>query len=550
MRSEKQLYKSAVALVGGCALAVGWYFAMASLPLSGLSSTLVPVLGAIGLAGVVPTLAQSRRKTEYITQSCPEMVQRFKALNKHVSINIVNEKDELTEVNDRLLELTGYSREELIGKRINILFGTAGDDVREGIRQNLMLGQTWTGETPIIRKDGNTVYTQSTIMPLFDKAGNWAGSISARTDVTHTNKLIAERHIAQTLDELHDDVWIIDSETEQCSYMNCAAKRRLNIRGEDYRGKSLEDLNRENDIEGVLKACRALHDSGEILTHLETKFMGIPAEVSIKFLSEAKGHGRYLILFNDITDRIEQENRKSAFISTVSHELRSPMTSIKGAMGLLLSGSVGELPDRALALLEIAHRNADRLVLIVNDMLDLDKISNGQMEFEIQDVDVSDLILETDQANMILQQRFGVNVELIGTKAPVYLRTDPNRVIQVLTNLLSNAYKFSKPSDRIVIDVQDGAEHVRVSVQDEGPGIPLDEQHKIFDRFADMTNSDRAAKGGTGLGLNICKAIIESLGGTIGFETKVGVGSTFYFTLPKAPAMELVVSNTGEQRVA
>lgn len=550
MRSEKQLYKSAVALVGGCALAVSWYFAMASLPLSGLSSTLVPVLGAIGLAGVVPTLAQSRRKTEYITQSCPEMVQRFKALNKHVSINIVNEKDELTEVNDRLLELTGYSREELIGKRINILFGTAGDDVREGIRQNLMLGQTWTGETPIIRKDGNTVYTQSTIMPLFDKAGNWAGSISARTDVTHTNKLIAERHIAQTLDELHDDVWIIDSETEQCSYMNCAAKRRLNIRGEDYRGKSLEDLNRENDIEGVLKACRALHDSGEILAHLETKFMGIPAEVSIKFLSEAKGHGRYLILFNDITDRIEQENRKSAFISTVSHELRSPMTSIKGAMGLLLSGSVGELPDRALALLEIAHRNADRLVLIVNDMLDLDKISNGQMEFEIQDVDVSDLILETDQANMILQQRFGVNVELIGTKAPVYLRTDPNRVIQVLTNLLSNAYKFSKPSDRILIDVQDGAEHVRVSVQDEGPGIPLDEQHKIFDRFADMTNSDRAAKGGTGLGLNICKAIIESLGGTIGFETKVGVGSTFYFTLPKAPAMELVVSNTGEQRVA
>ena len=101
-----------------------------------------------------------------------------------------------------------------------------------------------------------------------------------------------------------------------------------------------------------------------------------------------------------------------------------------------------------------------------------------------------------------------------------------------------------------MIEVQDASDHVRVSVKDEGPGIPRDEQHKIFDRFADMANSDRASKGGTGLGLNICKGIIENLGGTIGFETEEGVGSTFYFTLPKAPAKDVVINNTAEKRAA
>ncbi|MGJ8616070.1 MAG: PAS domain-containing sensor histidine kinase [Sulfitobacter sp.] len=540
---------TAASVAGGCGLATGFY-AVSSMLLTGSFSTFLPTLGAIALAGITPALILNGRKNRGVVKSDPEMSQRFEALNRHASINIVNEKDKLTEVNEKFLELTGYSHEELIGEPINILFGTAGQEVRQDIRRNLKLGKTWSGETPILCKDGSTVYTQSTIMPLFDNNGNWAGSISARTDVTKTNKLIAERHTAQTLYELHDDIWIIDSDTETFSYMNRAAKERLNIDDGDYLEKSLEELDCEGNIDGVLDACRKLRLSGDSSTQLETTFMGVPADVSIKFLHEAGGPARYLILFNDITDRIEQEKRKTAFISNISHELRSPMTSIKGAMGLLLSGSTGELPDKALSLLEIAHRNADRLVLIVNDMLDMDKISNGQMDFDIKDVDLSDLVSETDQANMMLRQRFAVKTELIGTDTPVNLHTDPNRIIQVLTNLLSNAYKFSKPNSRILISVDDEPDHVRVAVQDEGPGIPQDEQHKIFDRFADMTNSDRKTKGGTGLGLNICKAIIENLGGTIGFETEEGVGSTFYFTLPKEPAKDVSIKVTDEKRVA
>jgi signal transduction histidine kinase len=238
-------------------------------------------------------------------------------------------------------------------------------------------------------------------------------------------------------------------------------------------------------------------------------------------------------MLNDISARQIEERKKSEFISTVSHELRSPLTSIKGSMGLLLSKAAGDIPDKALSLLEIAHRNADRLVLIINDILDLEKIAAGRMEFEIKDVDLSELVEETRRANAMLHQRFDLEIKVNGTDKPRVVRTDPNRIIQVLTNFLSNASKFSAANSKIEIMVEDLEDDIRISVRDEGAGIPKKDQHKIFERFADLGNSDRVGKGGTGLGLSICKAIIEGLGGSIGFNSKEGVGTTFFFALPK-----------------
>ncbi|MEP4068949.1 ATP-binding protein, partial [Sulfitobacter sp.] len=149
-----------------------------------------------------------------------------------------------------------------------------------------------------------------------------------------------------------------------------------------------------------------------------------------------------------------------------------------------------------------------------------------------------------------LQQRFGMTVEMSGVDAPIPFYTDPNRFIQILTNLLSNAYKFSAPNSKILIEVKDAGGQMRISVTDEGQGIPAAEQHKIFTRFSDMTNSDRALKGGTGLGLNICKAIVETMGGTIGFDTQEGVGSTFYFYLPKATSRMKTLADASFRRSA
>lgn len=549
MPPEKLRHSSAIAVATGCGLATAWY-AASSMLLSGISASLIPAAGAIALAGIVPMIPRKRKSRISAEQSYLSMSQRLEALNKHASINIVNEQDELTEVNDGLLDLTGYSREELIGEQVRILYDTPVQNVADEVRSYLVRGMTWQGETQLRRKDGSMLFTQSTIMPLFNEVGEWAGSISARTDVTRTHKLISNQHTTQTLDELLDDIWIVDSDTEKFIYMNRAAKDRFLTNDEDYQDSNLVKLNSVHEIEEVLLACRALRDNCGSTAQLESKLLGVPMQVSIKFLPGAKESGRYLVLFNNISDRIEQEKQKSAFISTVSHELRSPLTSIKGAMGLLLSGSAGELPDRALGLLEIAHRNADRLVLIINDILDLDKISSGEMDFDLKEIDLVELVKETHCANAMLQQRFGVEVKVVGADQPVVFQTDPNRIIQVLTNLLSNAYKFAPPNSDIIISIDNATDYVRISVQNGGPGIPLDEQHKIFDRFADMTNSDRASKGGTGLGLNICKAIIERLGGTIGFDTEVGVGTTFYFNLPKKQPVSVFVDEVATRNIA
>lgn len=540
---------TAVAIFGGCGLATAWY-ALSHSILSGTAGTVIPALGAIAIAGVVPSLVTRKAVERRNRDTRFSMAQQLEAFEKHACLNIVDDTDKLTEVNEKLLELTGYDREDLIGKPVTYLYDAIDSKLASKIRGNLRSGKSWEGQTPLRHKHGHVVVTQSTIMPLFNSAGNWAGSISVRTDVSRINELIAERHTAQTLYELRDDIWIIESETETFSYLNRTAESRFNTNSDGYRSQSISELNHSKETAEVLTACRELKASKKTATQFETVFMETPVDVSIKFLPGTDDAGRYLILVTDISERIAQEKQKTAFISTVSHELRSPLTSIKGAMGLLLSKSAGELPDKAVSLLEIAHRNADRLILIINDILDLDKISNGEMDVELKAVDLSELIKEASNANAMLQQRFGVQVEMIGMDANVPFNTDPNRFIQVLTNLLSNAYKFSAPNSTIHIEVKDEDAHVRVSVKDEGQGIPQHEQQKVFSRFSDMTNSDRALKGGTGLGLSICKAIVENLGGTIGFESSEGVGTTFYFCLPKVPLQGTKVIEDLDKRTA
>ena len=515
----------------GSTAAASWYAATSAL-LSGPSGELVPVVGAIVLAGTAPLLAplfvRSKTRAENLT-----MAQKLQVFDSHAIVNIVDTNGRLEDVNDRFIELTGYSREQLIGQPVSMLYVEEFKALAAQIHEGLKRGETWQGETPLRCADGRMIYTQITVMPLFDAKGKWTGSISARTDVTRANELRAERDTAETLYHLRDDIWIVDAETHAFSYMNRSAMRRTKLTGKAYSDLTLEDLSAKIGSEAVLEACRALTSSGETMTQCETEFLGRHFQVTIKLLSIGRAPGRFLIMLHDITDIIDEERTKSEFISMVSHELRSPLTSIKGSMGLLLSRAAGELPPKARALLEISHRNADRLVLIINDILDLEKISNGRLEFNFKEASVAEMLRETGDANASLEQRFGVKIEIEEPAAPIQLNTDANRIIQVLTNFLSNAAKFSKPGDKITVKTEDGPEAVRISVTDRGQGIPAAEHHKVFQRFADLSNSSRSEKGGTGLGLSVCKAIIENLGGEIGFDSREGFGTTFYFTLPK-----------------
>ncbi|RUO75372.1 response regulator [Idiomarina seosinensis] len=240
----------------------------------------------------------------------------------------------------------------------------------------------------------------------------------------------------------------------------------------------------------------------------------------------------YLGVAQDITERKRMEKMKSEFISTVSHELRTPLTSVSGALGLVLSGSLGHLPEQVETLLNTAHRNSERLSHLINDLLDIEKVAAGQLDFDIQTHRVISLIERIIEENKAYGSERKIKLELVKSVSDVLFKVDEQRLKQIMANLLSNAIKFSPENETVTIDVDTDCDNVVISVTDRGNGIPEAFQHKLFNRFSQADSSDTREKGGTGLGLSITKELVEHMGGSIGFKTKEGEGTRFFFKLP------------------
>ena len=223
---------------------------------------------------------------------------------------------------------------------------------------------------------------------------------------------------------------------------------------------------------------------------------------------------------------------KDEFVSTVSHELRTPLTSISGALGLITGGALGEPPAAIKQMLEIAHRNSLRLGYLINDLLDMEKITAGKMTFDMREHSLQRLLDEAMASNQAFAAHFGVNCALRDS-ASVNVWVDGVRLQQVLTNYLSNAIKYTPEGGEVTLHCSRPDErHVRISVTDQGPGIPLGFRDRVFEKFAQADASDSRQKGGTGLGLAITKEFIERMGGRVGFDTTDGQGTTFWCELP------------------
>lgn len=231
-------------------------------------------------------------------------------------------------------------------------------------------------------------------------------------------------------------------------------------------------------------------------------------------------------------ERKRLERLKDEFVSTVSHELRTPLTSITGSLGLLMGRTAGILPEPAARLLAIAHTNSQRLVRLVNDILDVEKLESGHVVFDVRRVAVGLLVGQTAEAVKGFADGHGVRIRVEAADAGADVRADADRLAQVLTNLLSNAVKFSPPASEVVVAVEEGLDVVRISVRDHGPGISADFKSRVFERFAQADATNARRKGGTGLGLSIVKQIVDRLGGTVGFAEAPGGGTIFHVELP------------------
>jgi PAS domain S-box-containing protein len=249
-----------------------------------------------------------------------------------------------------------------------------------------------------------------------------------------------------------------------------------------------------------------------------------------------QGHAADGIIVRDISERKEIDRLKTEFVSVVSHELRTPLTSIRGSLGLMEGGAVGELPAKARELVAIARQNADRLIRLINDILDLEKIEAGKIQLNVAALEPGELVERTVAELRAMALQYKVRI------TPAFARRDAvagdhDRVIQVLTNLVSNALKFSPEDGEVTIAVDDGTPgFLRFTVTDQGPGISEDQRARLFGRFVQLDAADTRKRGGTGLGLAISRSLVEQQSGRIGVDSTPGQGSSFWFELPLVAA--------------
>jgi PAS domain S-box-containing protein len=321
--------------------------------------------------------------------------------------------------------------------------------------------------------------------------------------------------------------------------LNPAAARMYGYEPEELVGAEVaslyEDRPDQGQVDSFLQAVRRRRkgDVGRVQEFSGRRKDGstFPADVAVSPVNLAEGLC-YVAVIRDVTERKQVEQMKTEFVSTVSHELRTPLTSISGSLGLLKGGAAGELPERAMRLITIAHSNSERLVRLINDILDIEKIESGKMNFALQPVELGAALEQAIEANRGFADNLGVQLVRERPTAPALTLADPDRLMQVITNLLSNAAKFSPQGETVTIALSTEGERHRITIADRGAGIPEEFKGRIFSKFAQADGSDTRAQGGTGLGLSIVREIVIRLGGSVGFEARDGGGTVFSVDLP------------------
>ncbi|MCT7990110.1 PAS domain S-box protein [Laspinema olomoucense] len=467
----------------------------------------------------------------------------------------------------------GYTAEEVKGRSISILIlpDRQESELRllEGIRQGSSIDHY---ETVHLKKEGSPIYVSLTISPIKDAAGRITGVSTIARDVTDLKR------VEDSLERLrHQNELILNSAGEgicgmdirgNTTFINPAATKMLGylmgellgapltmILGSNFLPQEVADP-RDATAEGLAPPLYAAISDGSV-HHGTAVFWrkdgtSFPVEYITTPIQEQNEIKGAVLTFKDITERQGVERMKDEFISVVSHELRTPLTSIRGSLGLLANGLLESYPEKAERMLQIAVSNTDRLVRLINDILDLERIQSGKVTMVEQFCNAADLTIQAADAMRTMADKAGVTICV--NPIPVQLWADPDRIFQVLTNLLSNALKFSPEGGKVWLSasltsagspdfLNSQTPEVLFQIKDQGRGIPGDKLETIFERFQQVDASDSRKKGGTGLGLAICRSIVEHHGGQIWVESVVGEGSSFYFTLP----VERPNSDSGEE---
>jgi len=455
-----------------------------------------------------------------------------------VGLATLGDDGEILTINSTAADLFGHVEEDMIGK--TVLEFVQETEQFETFAELINTNVELTG----LKKDGGVFPLGIAITELPDPSvGRLLAIIRDRTPFRKTKDALAasEMRYRSLFENANEGIVIRERESTEVIDCNQMFLNRLGYERDEIVGHKVEKFSPMTpDIKRIRRFQEAGYDSKDIVerTHLRKDGTEMPVEISSSPI-EIDGRKMVVSFIRDITERRAIETQKSEFISTVSHELRTPLTSIKGALGLMRSGIVGEIPDKFAAMLDIAFNNSERLTRLINDILDIEKIEAGQLELNWRLLDLTSIVRETIEESKGYGDEFKVTiVENIKIEA-ASIEADPDRFKQVLSNLISNAVKFSPEGGEVTVSVEKQGDYFRISATDNGPGVPDNFRDKLFDKFSQVDSSDTRQVGGTGLGLSISKAIVEQHGGKISFTSDPNVETTFYFDLPTVGPLRL-----------
>jgi PAS domain S-box-containing protein len=407
--------------------------------------------------------------------------------------------------------------------------------------RSLLLNRTELEEMVVVRT-AELSEANEELMRAWDAAEK-AGEISAQL----------ARQSALILNCVSDGIIGVGRDN-RITFLNAAASRILGMTLVDLEGKSIHEALHhsypdgtpwpEADCPNTLAMAR-----GESLSAAATFWRGdgtsFPAEYSATAARNEEGTllGA-VVTFRDVTERTAIERLKNEFVSTVSHELRTPLTSIRGALGLLSSGMLGAVAEKGRRMLEIAVTNTDRLIRLINDILDLERLESGTIELTLAVVDGRSVMVQAAEGLQSMADQAGVRL-VLGEAAGTF-PGDADRIIQVLTNLIGNAIRFSPPDTTVTLNGTSNGVEFAFCIADQGRGVPEQKLETIFQRFSQVDSSDSRDRGGSGLGLAICRSIVDAHGGRIWAEKNDPAGSRFHFTIPLAEPSSMAGEKAGQ----
>ena len=455
-------------------------------------------------------------------------------------------------LSDAVQQLTGYSAQDFIQK--NKLSFTELMHPNDVVRMNDVSAQavrdkkTFELEYPIKRADGEWHYVHEIGRGVFNAQGElefidgFIWDIQARIDSEH-EKQITTTKLSQLFEMAPIGILQV-SETGELLATNPEFTKMLGYTSAELKEVSFLTLTPEADWGKTQQAIHDIKTTGRFgpleKTYRHKSGELIPVEVCGSLINiHEEGGQSWWTLVKDIREQKRMERMKSEFISTVSHELRTPLTSISGALGLIASNVLGVLPEKVKSMLDIAYKNSQRLSLLINDLLDMEKLLAGKMAFDLCDQVVLPLVQQVLNENKAYADQYAVKFVLDDLAPAARIHIDSFRFQQVLNNFLSNAAKYSPAHAAVDIKITaiaDGADDwLRVSVRDYGQGIPDEFKTRMFQKFSQADSSDSRQKSGTGLGLAISKELVERMGGRIGYNSELGQGSCFFADFKRLP---------------